>query len=330
MSEQSATLEATSTPEVVIMEASRGPLVNLTVEQRKEFRTTGTLPKAESAPATSVSGESEAPKQQEKPKSEPKPKKDQTAEERIAQLESTIERIKAGAGLTKPKAEITAPAKSEPAAQSSKRPTAEDKKPNGSDKFQTFEELEEAVLDWKLEQRDIAKAEKDRQTKVEAQAEATGKELNAKLEEARTRYENLDEVILPAANEIWDDKGIAQFVKDMFGDSDVFVDLLYTISSDKAEYAKFLDLARTNPRKAARFISLTESLIAQELEAKATPAKEEAPAKPRTLAPKPPAETGGRASAPPDSMQAALAGSGGKLTGDLKAEFNRQALARMK
>lgn len=324
MSEQSAIVEATSIPEAVVMEASRGPLVNLTVEQRKEFRTTGTLPKAESAPATSVSGESEAPKQQEKPKSEPK---SMTAAERIAQIEAkmakdaeTIEKIRTGAGL-KPKAEPTAPAKSEPV---SAKPTPEDKNKDGTDRFATHEEYVEALVDWKSEQRDIAKAEK-------AQQDASNKALNDKVDEGRTRYENLDEVIQPAANEIYQDADISPVIKQMIGDSDVIVDLVYTIGSDKAELAKFIKMAKSDPGKAIRYIALTESLIAQELEAKATPAKEEeTPAKPRTLAPKPPAEAGGRASAPPDPLQAALAGSGGKLTGDLKAEFTRQALARMK
>lgn len=323
MSTESAVLEATASPETPIMDVSRGPLVNLTVEQRKEFRTTGTLPKADSATApVKVEGESEAPRQQEKPKSEPKPR--QTAEERIAEIrekaERTIEQIRAGAGLNKPKAETPAPAKSEPV---SAKPTPEDKNADGTDKFATHEEYIEALVDWKSEQRESAKSEK-------LQKDAADKALNEKLEDGRTRYADLDDVIQTAAKEIYEDKDIPGVVKAMMNDSDVTVDLLYTLGSDKEGFAKFLKMAKNDPGKAIRYIALTESLIAQELESKTAPATEEAPAKPRTQAPKPPAEAGGRASTPPDTMQAALEGSGGKLNAQMKAEFTRQALARMK
>jgi len=89
-------------------------------------------------------------------------------------------------------------------------------------------------------------------------------------------------------------------------------------------------MAKEEPGKAIRYIALTESLIAQELESKAKPVSEEVPAKPKTQAPKPPAEAGGRAAAPPDSLKAALEGSGGKLNSGLKAEFLRRDLARLK
>ena len=327
MSETAVTESSTAIPE---MEASRGPLVNLTPEQRKEFRITGNLPKADSAPAApaKTEGESGTPKQQEKPKNEPKPK--QTADERIAQLtaevaakQATIDKIREGSEKKTPKADTSAPAKPETVSQSAK-PTPEDKKEDGSPKFETHEDYVEALTEWKMDQREAKKA-------LDAAQEAHNKELNDKVEDARSRYGDIDALIQSAANEIYQDPKISPVIKQMIGDSGLIVDLIYTLGNDKAEFAKFTQMAKDNPGKAIRYVALTESLIAQELEAKAKPTEvSEPPAKPRTQAPKPPVEAGGRAATPPDPLQTALEGSGGKLTGALKAEFTRQQLARMK
>jgi len=317
---ESSAIEATPPP---IMEVERGPLVNLTPEQRADYRKTGelpTAPKNEESATSSAQGVTEPPKQQGKPKEAPNTK--QTAEERIAQLEATIEKISKGAGIErKPKAEST------PAIESklplSAKPTPDDKKSDGTSKFSTHEDYIEALTDWKWEQRESEKAATE-------SAKVQNKALIDKVDEGRTRYENLDEVIQPAANEIYQDAAIPMVIKSMIGDSPLIVDLVYTIGSDKAELAKFVKMAKEEPGKAIRYIALTESLIAQELESKAKPVSEEVPAKPKTQAPKPPAEAGGRAAAPPDSLKAALEGSGGKLNSGLKAEFLRRDLARLK
>lgn len=319
---ETAVLESSPT-EVPAMEVDRGPLVNLNPEQRQQYRKTGELPKEAPAPSSEPNvakpaAESEPAKQQEKPKAAPK---SETAEERIAKLEATIEKIRKTQGkVTKPEAE-SAPAPN-PVAQA-KRPTPEDTKADGTPKFATPADYEDALLDWKLEQRDAAKA-------ATAQQEAHSKLLNEKLEDARTRYTNLDEVIQPAANVIYQDPKISPVIKQMIGDSDLIVDLVFTIGNDQAELAKFVKMAQDDPGKAIRYIALTESLIAQELEARNAPAPEEPPAKSRTQAPKPPAEAGGRAATPPDSLQAALEGSGGKLNSGLKAEFLRRDLAKLR
>jgi hypothetical protein len=310
MSEQSAVVEATATP----IDISRGPLVDLTPEQRKDYKATGNLPtpKTEEAATSSVAGESETPKKQVVPK---KSKSPLTAEERIAQLESTIETIRKGAGLeTKPKAEST-PAKSEPVKALTNRPKPED--------FETHDAYEEAVVEWKIDQREAEKAAKAAQAAEEAA-------LNGKIEKARTRYDNLDEVVNPAIETIVSDKGISPVIKQMLYDSEITPDLVFTIASNKEEFQDFLKMAKENPGKAIRYVALTESLIAQELEGKSTPVVEEIPAKPTTKAPKPPAEAGGRAATPPDSLQAAVEASRGSLSRDLKAEFLRRDLAKLK
>jgi len=312
MSTESAVLEATATE--VPIDISRGALVDLTPEQRKDYKATGNLPtpKNEVTATSSAPAASETAQQQEVPK---KGKPAQTAEERIAQLELTIEKIRKGAGLeVKPKAEST-PARSEPVKTLTERPKPED--------FETHDAYEEAVVEWKLDQREAEKAAKVAQAAEEAA-------LNAKVEKAKTRYENLDEVVNPAIDTIVADKGISPVIKQMLYDSDITPDLVYTIASNKEEFEDFLKMARETPGKAIRYVALTESLIAQEMEEKSAPVVVEEPAKPTTKAPKPPAEAGGRAATPPDSLQAAVEASKGSLSRDLKAEFLRRDLAKLK
>ena len=113
----------------------------------------------------------------------------------------------------------------------------------------------------------------------------------------------------------------------MLLDSDVLPDFLFTVGSDPAELAKFTKMAQENPGKALRYIALTESLIAEELEGKTAKPADVTPDKPKTQAPKPPSEAGGRAAAPPDGLEAAA------KAGDFrafKAEATRRQLAKLK
>lgn len=333
MSEESVVVEATPT-EVPMMDVSRGPLVDITSEQRAEFRKTGELPgkpketpkkSGEAAPSSDAkpeeakakpAGESETPTKKQEPKK-------QSAEERIAQLEATIEKIRKGSEQKKPQAETSAPAKTEPKPPpyyTRPRPTIEEKNPDGTPKFKEYEDYLEDLGDWKADEREFIKEKTQRET------EQANKMLG-KVEEAKTRYENFAEVVAPAVDAFIANERVSPVVKQMLNDSDVFADLFYTIANDPAEFAKFVKMAEKEPGKAIRYIALTESLIAEELESKAKPASEEIPVKPKTQAPKPPSETGGRAAAPPDAEFAAV------KAGDFraaKAEFNRKALAKLK
>jgi hypothetical protein len=326
MADATAVLE--SPPE---MEVSRGPLVNLTHEQRTEFRATGELPKTQTKPKTEEAapssetpkvesaGEAETPDKQEHVERKPK----QTAAERIAELKATIAKIEKGAGI-KTEAE-SSPAKPEAKPQvvepqyTRPKPKPEGNGPDGKP-YATYEDYIEDLSDWKGEQRD---AKNQRESKQQAQA----KEFNAKVEEARTRYENFDEVVQPTATAINMDAGISPVIKELLSESDVLPDILFTLGSDPAELAKFVKMARETPGKALRYIALTESLITEELEGKATPKAEETPAKPKTHAPRPPSEVGGKAAAPPDALESAAKANDFR---SFKAEATRRALAKMK
>ncbi len=313
------------------MDVSRGPLVDITPEQRAEFRKTGNLPeppkKEEAAPSSDAKtevkaepvGESETP---EKTQELPKPKPKQTAEERIAQLEATIEKIRKGKGI-ETKAESSPAPKPQPVQQqppTRPKPTAEDKKEDGTPKFETYEDFVEDLADWKSEQREV---KNQREQAQQAQA----KEFNSKVAEARTRYENFDEVVQPTATAINSDAGISPVIKQLLSESDVLPDILFTLGSDQAELAKFVTMARENPGKAIRYVALTESLIAEELKGNKTPVTEEAPAKPRTQAPRPPSEVGGRAATPPDALEAAAKSNDFR---SFSAEATRRQLAKLK
>lgn len=346
MSEQAAVVESSSTPEVQAstpvgepihvqtperwkdMEASRGPLVNMTPDERAEFRKTGELPKPkpedaatskeETASKSETVGESETPQ---KTQELPKPKPKQSAEERIAQLEATIEKIRKGKEGKETQAD-SSPAKPSPRPVEATRPkpTAEDKKEDGTPKFDTYEDFVEDLSDWKSEQRE---AKNQREQREQAQADKT----HAKVAEAKSRYDNFTEVVGPAVDAIVGDADISPTVKQMLDDSEVFADLVYTIGSNKEELATFLKMAKESPGKAIRYIALTESLINEELEGKAAKPSEEAPVKPRTQAPKPPSEAGGRAATPPDALESAA------KTNDFrafKAESLRRDLAKLK
>lgn len=328
MSEASAVMEATPT----VMEVSRGPLVNLTQEERAEFRTTGELPKPRTEVAATSSdakpvegkaetaGESDTPKTtQEKPKFEPKPK--QTAEERIAQLEATIEKIRKGKEEKEtPKAEPSPAPK--PVEATRPKPTADAKKSDGTPKFETYEDYIEDLADWKAEQRE---ANSKQEAAKESQEKAKKAKYDAaviKVDEAKERYPDFADKAQPFWDEVIVNPKVALAVKEVIDESDYFADLAYTIGGSKEELAKFVALP---PGKQLRYIALAESLIAEELEGKAKP--EVAPEKPRTAAPRPPAEVGGRSTAPIDDEYAAVAANDYRAA---SAAFKRKALANFK
>lgn len=120
------------------------------------------------------------------------------------------------------------------------------------------------------------------------------REIESKADEARSRYDNFDEVIQPAGEILARDPEIPMIVKQMVGASDVLPDLVYVLGEDPAALAKFVRTAKTNPTEALRQIALTESLIREELEGSEKPSV--TPAKQSTAAPKPPSPVSGGSS----------------------------------
>jgi hypothetical protein len=343
---ESQSTESTASESRKEIQIERGALVNLTPEQRTEFRKTGNLPTPpkKEAPAPSPEPKSEdqsesaaeadaaISKQEHTDKGKPKPKP--SAEERIAQLEATIEKIRKGAGIERKAdpAPAPEPVKADaPKAQAPPRNYQEWRKEFKPSQWieeyakanpaASYEDANAAMSDYLGDVRDEFRMRSEQQRSQE-------QELNSKVSEARQRYgEKFDEVLQPTLQTILGSQSVLPVVRQLINESEVLPDLLFTLGSNPEGLNEFLGMA---PGKQARYIALTESLIYEALEAKNAPqeaVKAEPPAKPKTSAPKPPAEVGGRNSSPGDELESAA------RSGDyrrFKAEADRRAIARLK
>lgn len=164
----------------------------------------------------------------------------------------------------------------------------------------TYEDANAAMADHLADARDHFR---NIETRVNAEKSA----LEAKVSEARERYEDFDEIKTSFLAKVLSDKGMPLIplpVLALINDSDVMADLLYTIGSDEAELAKFVDMAKVNPNKAIRYVARVENLIAEELAKPEAEAKrgedgkftKNAPEPKKTAAPKPPSPVSGASS----------------------------------
>jgi len=98
---------------------------------------------------------------------------------------------------------------------------------------------------------------RDQYRSYEQTARAQAKDLETKIADARSRYENFDEVSNPFVEKLVSSQNVPPVVKQMVNDSDVFADLVFTLAGDP----NFLALAQNEPGKAIRYIAKVESLI---------------------------------------------------------------------
>jgi len=275
---------------------------NVSLSEFSKYRQDGELPPrfkpaAESEPADTQeeTEETEAEEPEPAPDSdleeaqEPKPKS--KYEKRVLQL---LEKNKELERKLSEKQDVkTEPSPAPEIQHTRSKPTAEDKAEDGTPKYTTYEDFVEDLADWKAEQRmETAKRE---QVQQEAQ-----KALQSKLDEARTRYDDADDVIFPASQAILNAK-IPVAVKEVFGQSDMFIDLCYVVGSDPEELKKFISLAQSNPRAAIGKVFEYERGIAEELSASKTDKSRDdkgqfTPEAKKTSAPKPPSPVNGASS----------------------------------
>jgi len=272
---------------------------NTTMAEFAKYRQDGEVPErfrtaaAESAPdgTQEKTGKPVAEKPELAPDSEPDesqelPPKAKPHEKRILQLlekQRELERQLAEKQDAKPAASSPVAASVVQAGE----PNPEDKNDDGTPKFKTYEEFTRALARWEIR----LELEADRQRAQEREA---NKALQSKLEDARTRYDDADDVIFPTSKSIHDAQ-IPVAVKEVFGQSDVFVDLCYVVGSDPEELKKFIALAQSNPRAAIGKVFEYERCIKEQL-SKASDDKDSAPAPKKTGAPKPPAPVSGASS----------------------------------
>jgi hypothetical protein len=328
-------------------------LNGLSSEQRMEWRKTGKLPdsppkedsaSSESKPQTDASAaSSETAPDSESGKStqDKRPKKHLSADERIAQLEATIEKIRQSQGRSKeqPTEKSAAPSPVQPKVEAPKLEAP--KKPNIKDFPATdegFIAYENARDKYVEDLTEFKKQEAIQEFQRNAQFEYQRQKINQEFAEGRQRYKEFDQIAQPVLNTLLSDKEISNEVKEPIGRSPVFVDLLYVIGEKEADRDAFVQLAKSDPWAAVRRAIIMEQLITEELakqregktEVKAEPQRDEkgqfqaAPEKKVTGAPPPPAEVGGTAAAPGDKVKEAVQK---RDFATYKAEQNRREMA---
>jgi hypothetical protein len=280
-------------------------------DEFSKYRLSGELPErfkaetAEPAPADTPEEtvESEPEEGESEPESDPEesqeqPQKGSGAEKRIKQLLAKIKDLESKA----------APAKQDvnPA------PSAAQSQPQSAQNYQEWRKTFKAA-EWEAkyiadhpESRDYAEVTaamadylgdiRDQFKAREQHEQQARNALKTKMDDARSRYEDADDVIFPAATAI-NTAQIPVAVKQVIAESDVFPDLLYVLNSDEGELKKFISLAQSNPRAALAKTFEYERGIREELSKTGDePESRTPPEKKITKAPKPPAPVGGGSS----------------------------------
>ena len=302
------------TQEIAVTEATPAVAIEIPTDgaARLEWQRSGKLPaakepskKADSAPVqeTPASQEetasaSEAVSTQEHKSTE----KRSNADTRKAQLNAEIQE------LLKTRDELKREMKTRPA-ESSPAPAAEKTeaklvKPKIED-FPTWEKYEEAhdkYVDELTERKAQEAVLKSEQAKTQRKLQ---EDMQAKVDDARGRYPDYDEVIEPARQAIFEDKGVHPAVKAMVDASPVFVDLLYVIGKKPDDMARIAKLSKSNPIEAIREIVLLDALVREERNGKPKEVVK-VPAKRVPTAPDPGYEASGTATSPGDVAQEAV------------------------
>lgn len=319
-----ATEAAPSTPQTFEIPRSGTP-------EYAEWRVSGEIPAKKEQPKKEASASSDTGKDQ-TPEDEAnsgakeaqeKGKRRPDAEARIKQLNDENKRIKAELedarkGKTE-KAESSAAAKQP---QTYKDWRAEFKPSKWIETYltdnadATYEDANAAMADHLGDVRDQFRSFEQRD------AEAS-KQIVTKVEDAKARYgEDALDTIIPTGEKITKDPRIAGVIKEMVKDSDVMVDLLYVLGTDP-KLDEFLELSRTNPRKAVRYVVEVEQGIEAAFKGSKTategaergadgkfvakPAETETPAKRgRESAAEPPIELGSRGASTLSESERAL------------------------
>lgn len=168
----------------------------------------------------------------------------------------------------------------------------------------SYEEANAAMVDHLADARDYFR-------QIEQQRQQQANALQELARKAKEKYPDFDEVKTSFLGKVISNQGkplIPQPVFDIIESSDYLADVVYTIGSDEAEAAAFVEMAKTNPAKAVRYVAKVESLIEAEL-AKPRNDKGQFAANEDEPAPKTPAKRGPE-SAPAPPLEINARGSG--------------------
>jgi len=121
------------------------------------------------------------------------------------------------------------------------------------DNFETYADYIEALSDWKTDQKFQEADRKNAEQSVKRELEEAGKQFTKKLEEAKSRYSDFDEVFNP-------DLQISGAMQAVLMDSEVGADLAYYLSANPDESD---NIARMHPIQAARALGLIEAKLSK-------------------------------------------------------------------
>jgi hypothetical protein len=301
-----------------------------------EWRLKGTVvekqpkPKTEAPAPSSESAEGEQPEEKTASDSEPGEKKQEpqrrrdTAADRLQELLGDLKR----AGLTpselktfKREAQQQA-AQQQPPQTSANPPQPKPEPPKELkapvlDEYKSWEEFRKAELEYNQQStRQIVQQAMREFLAQQAQAQAQ-QAANQRLEEAEKRYgPEARSTIASSAQGLFGNERIPDDIKRIVNNSPVIADLLYVMGSNAGELQEFLNLAQTNPDEALRKTVLLEHMVKEELAKNKQPSNgheaerdesgrfvKNAPAK---AAPPPAREVSGKASPPPNDVDAAF------------------------
>jgi hypothetical protein len=305
------TTQAASSPaEVVDVFQGQQP----TMSEYSQYRATGEVPerfKPEEVQPTDAPEETAEVPEDEDPENAPEPDPEEKQQEPPAKVSPAQKRILQLLAEKKDlERKLAATAKQDAKPDSS---TVQPSQPTQPQNYQDYrkafkpsqfiEEYAKANPDASYEDANAAMADhlyevRKHFDKIEERVQTETKALNAKVEEAKERYENFDEIKDTFLGKVLGDKGMPLIplpVLAIINDSDVLADLIYTLGSDEKATADFVKLAQSNPNQAIRHIARLEVGIQDELKS-GTAGKtesEKAPVVKKTQAPKPPEPVSG-------------------------------------
>jgi hypothetical protein len=266
---------------------------------------------------------------------------------KIAQLESTKEKIEQRAGLkrktdTAPVAPQPAQVQRPPQPQYTRpKPSVEAMNQDGTPKYGSYEDYVEDLAGWMAEQQIV---QRDREYAVQQQAH----QLWAKVEQGKEIYgEDFGQIADDAAGVITKDANFPPFVLQRLTRSEFLPHLLYTMAGEPDGLAAFVATAKADPYLALDRITLTENLIREDFSKRSASARDakgqfastkaDPPPPPARRGPEsaaePPIEIGNRGSATMDESERALKSIGQgnpKAVRDWMAAENAKDLRRRK
>lgn len=130
-------------------------------------------------------------------------------------------------------------ASEKPKSESEAKPVVKDDagKPN-PDKFETYADYMDALTDWKIEQRDKSKAEKEREERVRSEVEALRRAFAEKANAFKKVATDFEETI-----EDVDDIPMSVELETVFLESDNGPELMYELAKNREEYERISKLS---------------------------------------------------------------------------------------